>query len=111
MWLLDANVDVHLVSVLARFQVPSDTAGKRGWKGLPNTELVTAAVQTGFTCLLTRDQFSGDSSSQTLKLYPRFAVVVVNVPQLPWSEYRERFLALWAERPIEPVAGQLIQWP
>jgi hypothetical protein len=30
MWLLDANMDVHLVSVLAGFKIFCDTAGKRG---------------------------------------------------------------------------------
>jgi hypothetical protein len=56
MWLLDANMDVHLVSVLADFDIPCDTAGKRGWKALSNGELVSVAVDAGFRCLLTRDQ-------------------------------------------------------
>jgi hypothetical protein len=34
MWLLDANMDVHLVSVLTGFKISCDTAGKRGWKAL-----------------------------------------------------------------------------
>ena len=82
MWLLDANMDVHLVSIL-----------------------------TGFRCLLTRDQLFGESASRALKMFPQFAVVVVNVTQRPWAQYREQFLALWREHPIEPVSGQLIQWP
>jgi hypothetical protein len=44
MWLLDANMDVHLVSVLTGFQISCDTAGQRGWKSLSNGELVRAAV-------------------------------------------------------------------
>jgi len=44
MWLLDANMDVHLVSVLADFQISSDTAGQRGWKSPSNGELVRAVV-------------------------------------------------------------------
>jgi len=43
MWLLDANMDVHLVSVLTDFQISCDTAGQRGWKSLSNGELVRAA--------------------------------------------------------------------
>jgi hypothetical protein len=111
MWLLDANMDVHLVSVLTGFSVSCDTAGKRGWKALSNGDLVSAAVDTGFRCLLTRDQLFGESASRALKLFPQFAVVVVNVPQRPWPQYREQFLQLWREHPIEPVAGRLIQWP
>jgi len=111
MWLLDANMDVHLVSVLAGFKISCDTAGKRGWKALSNGDLVSVAVDAGFRCLLTRDQLFGESASRALKLFAQFAVVVVNVPQRPWPQYREQFLTLWMEHPIEPVAGQLIQWP
>jgi hypothetical protein len=111
MWLLDANMDVHLVSVLAEFHVMCDTAGKRGWKALSNGDLVRAAVDAGFDCLLTRDQLFGESAARALELFLRFAVVVVNVPQRPWPRYREEFLALWRIRPIEPIAGRLIHWP
>jgi hypothetical protein len=51
MWPLDAIV--HLVSVLADFQISCDTAGQRGWKSLSNGELVRAAIDAGFKCLLT----------------------------------------------------------
>jgi hypothetical protein len=95
-------MDVHLVSVLTGFNIFCDTAGKRGWKALSNGDLVS---------LLTRDQLFGESASRALKQFPQFAVVVVNVPQRPWPQYREQFLALWREHPIEPVGGQLIQWP
>src|SRR4051794_24655948 len=107
MWLLDANMDVHLVSVLAGFDICSDTAANRGWKALANGDLVKAAVDSGFRCLLTRDQLFGESASRALKLFPDFAVVIISVPQQPWTKYRELFLALWTERPITPVPGQL----
>jgi hypothetical protein len=111
MWLLDANMDVHLVSFLKDFGIGCDTAGNRGWKALSNGELVTAAVAAGFVCLLTRDQLFGQSASRALKLFPQFAVVVVDIPQQPWNQYRDRFAALWMERPIAPVPGQLVHWP
>jgi hypothetical protein len=111
MWLLDANMDVHLAPVLTGFKIFCDTAGKRGWQALSNGDLVSAAVGAGFRCLLSRDQLFGESASRALKLFPQFAVVVVNVPQRPWPQYREQFLALWREPPIEPLAGQLIHWP
>jgi hypothetical protein len=83
MWLLDANMDVHLVSVLTGFKTPCDTAGKRGWKALSNGDLVSVAVDAGFHCLLTRNRLIGESASRALKLYPDFAIVVVNIPQRP----------------------------
>ena len=48
MWLLDANMDVHLVSVLTGFKISCDTAGRRGWKALSNGDLVSMAVDAGF---------------------------------------------------------------
>lgn len=111
MWLLDANMDVHLASVLADYGIACDTAGNRGWKALSNGDLVKAAVDAGFQCLLTRDRLFGESASRALKLYPRFAVVVVNIPQQRWPGYRDLFVARWTERLIEPVVGRLIDWP
>jgi hypothetical protein len=111
MWLLDANMDVHLATVLTGFNISCDTAARRGWNALSNGDLVKAAVDAGFRCLLTRDQLFGESASRALKLFPEFAVVVVSVPQQPWPQYREQFLVRWNECPIEPIAGKLIHWP
>jgi len=95
MWLPDANMDVHLVSVLAGFNISCDTARKREWQALSKGDLVNAAVAAGFCCLLTRDRLFGESASRVLKMFPQFGVVVVDVPQRPWPLYREQFLALW----------------
>jgi hypothetical protein len=111
MWLLDTNMDVHLTSLFADFEIHCDTAGNRGWGALSNGDLVKAAVEAGFSCLLTRDRLFGESASRALKLFPGFAVVVVNVPQMPWPKYRDAFLAKWREHPIEPVPDVLIEWP
>ena len=71
MWLLDANMDVHLVSILTGFQISCETAAKRGWNSLSNGELVRAAVDAGFKCLLTRDQLFGESASQAPTQFSR----------------------------------------
>ena len=111
MWLLDANMDVHLASVLTGLGIDCDTAGNPGWKALSNGDLVRAAVDAGFGCLLTRDHLFAESVSRALKSFPRFAVVVVGIPQRRWPEYREQLVTLWTERPIEPIPGCLIDWP
>jgi hypothetical protein len=111
MWLLDANMDAHLISVLDDFGISCDTARNRGWKALSNGDLVTAAVAAGFVCLLTRDRLFGESAARALRAFPQFAVVVVNVPQAPWKQYRDRFVALWIKQTIEPITGQLTHWP
>jgi hypothetical protein len=111
MWLLDANMDVHLVGVLAEFGIRCDTARKRGWNALSNGDLVAAAAAAGFHCLLTRDQLFGESASRALRAFPLFAVVVVDLPQQPWRQYQERFSAAWNAGRIHPVPGRLVHWP
>lgn len=111
MWLLDANVDVHLVAVLREFGVQCETAGGRGWKGVSNGELVAAAAAAGFRVLLTRDQLFAESASRALKSFPQFAVVVITIPQQRWRHYREGFLEAWTQSPIRPVPGEFIHWP
>ena len=88
MWLLDANMDVHLVTPLSESGIRCESASMRGWKALANGALVTEAVNAGFSCLLTRDGLFGESAAKALKQFPQFAVVPVTLPQEPWSRYR-----------------------
>ena len=64
MWLLDANMDVHLVSVLADFGVAAEAASRRGWEALTNGDLVEIAAREGFTCVLTQDRLFGQSAQE-----------------------------------------------
>jgi len=111
MWLLDANMDVNLAPVLSAFGITCDTAANRGWKALSNGELVAAAVQAGFSCLLTRDRSFAVSAGKALRELPRFAVVFVNLPQRPWPKYRDDFVRAWSATPIIAQPGRIIEWP
>jgi hypothetical protein len=111
MWLLDANVDVHLAAVFQECGIPCDTVARRGWRALSNGELVATAIAEGFHCRLTRDQLFGESASRVLKALPDFAVVVITLPQQRWPEYRKRFLEAWETSPIQPIPGSLVHWP
>jgi hypothetical protein len=111
MWLLDANMDVHLTGVLRDLGILSETAGARGWKALSNGQLVAAAVAGGFDCLLTRDRLFGEFASRALRVHQAFAVVLVNLPQRRWLEYRQSFLDAWDICPITPRHGFLVEWP
>ena len=62
MWLLDTNLDVHLVGLLNGFGVVCDTTAGWGWKALRNGELPAAAVEAGFTTLATRDRLFAESA-------------------------------------------------
>jgi predicted nuclease of predicted toxin-antitoxin system len=92
MWLLDANMDVHLVELLSNFGVRCDKAANRGWKALSNGELVAAAVAAGFECLLTRDQLFAESAAKPLRIHPSFSIVRVRLPQQRWPNYCDEFL-------------------
>ncbi len=111
MWLLDANMDVHLVDLLSYFGVKSDTAANRGWKALSNGQLVAAAIKQGFACLLTRDDLFAESAARAFAFTKIFGVVLVNLPQQRWPAYREHFLRAWRVSPIVPQAGVVIHWP
>ena len=111
MWLLDANMDVHLLPVLREYGVDSGAATRRGWGSLDNGELVRAAAGSGFSCLLTQDRLLAESAASTLKQFPEFSVVVVGLPQRPWREYGEQFRVAWAASPIRPIPGRVTYWP
>jgi hypothetical protein len=57
------------------------------------------------------DRLFGESASRALNRFPEFAVVIVNLPQQRWQQYREQFIRTWEASPIRPIAGQLIRWP
>ena len=111
MWLLDANMDVHLLSLLREFGGQAEAATRRGWGVLDNGELVSSAVDADFTCLLTQDRLFGESASDTLRAFPQFSVVVVLLPQKPWREYQVQFRAAWTKSPIDPIPGRVTHWP
>lgn len=111
MWLLDANMDIHLAAFLTERGIACDTAANRGWKALSNGQLVAAALASGFDCLLTRDRLFSESASRALRSQPTFAVVLINLPQQRWPEYRTLFTELWASSPIQPQPGRSIEWP
>ena len=111
MWLLDANMDVHLVSVLADFGVVAEGASRRGWQALTNGDLVDIAVREGFTCVLTQDRLFGQSALGSLEEFPSFAVVIVMLAQRPWHQYSQDFRDAWAKSPVTPQPGKVVRWP
>jgi hypothetical protein len=58
-----------------------------GWLNLKNGELTLAAIEKGFTSILTQDKLFAESSAQTLKKYPRFAIVQIILKQKKEAEY------------------------
>lgn len=111
MWLLDANVDIRVCELLAVFGVSSQTAESQGWKHLSNGNLVSAAAAAGFTCLLTRDQLFTESAARALNLFPKFAIVVLQLGQCKRSQYLAQFHATWIRDPIVPELGKTLVWP
>jgi predicted nuclease of predicted toxin-antitoxin system len=111
MWLLDHNVPVQLREVLVEFGIEADTAFGRGWQALRNGDLVATAIRAGFRVLLTRDTRFAEAARSALKPPANLAVIVVRLPQRRWRSYEVEFRHAWAVKRIEPVAGQVIEWP
>lgn len=110
MWLLDANVDIRIRGVLAEFGIESRSAESLGWKQLLNGDLVSAAVEADFTCVLTRDTLFAESAAKALKLFPEFAVVLVRLPQEKWPAYGNTFREALQREPIVPSPGRIVVW-
>jgi hypothetical protein len=104
-------MDVHLTDLLHGYGIRSEAATRRGWAALTNGELVAAAANAGFTCVLTQDRRFANSAARSLESHPDLCIVVVCLAQRPWREYVERFREAWTSEPIAPVAGRVIQWP
>ena len=111
MWLLDANMPVQLVALLRELGIEADSAVARGWNAFSNGRLVSAAVQSHFTVLLTRDRLFGESAAGALKTNSQFCVVRVTLPQLRAGAFLQAFRAAWQEARIIPKPGLLIEWP
>jgi hypothetical protein len=111
MWLLDANLDVHLLELLRDLGIDCDSAEQRGWKALRNGDLVAAAVTSGFDVLLTRDQLFAESASRALRSFPTLSIVIIAIPQMPSKQYLERFASIRNTSPIRPVPGKIVVWP
>jgi len=111
MWLLDVNMPRKIAMVLGEFGISAQSAEMRGWNGLTNGMLVEVAVQAGFDCVLTRDKLFSESAARALKKFLEFSVVLVTIPQLRGPAFLEQFRLAWNRSPIQPTAGQLVEWP
>ncbi len=111
MWLLDANLDIHLLELLRSLQIDCDTTENRGWKSLRNGDLAAAAAEAGFRTILTRDRVFAEPATRSWRALPDLSLVIVTLPQLPSSRYLEAFRTAWATSPIRPQPGRIITWP
>ncbi len=111
MWLLDVNLPMGLLRVLADLGMTCDSTVRRGWRELTNGELASAAVTSGFDVILTRDREFGASASKVRLQFPKLAVVVVTISQAREPAYLEAFEAHWRQRRIDPRPGTVIEWP
>lgn len=111
MWLLDVNLPTALTRLLHGYDIVAQTTAGRGWRELTNGALAEAASREGFRVLLTRDRRFGASARSTIEALPKLAIVIVTLPQVREVAYLSAFDAAWRQRPIEPIAGAIIEWP
>ena len=78
---------------------------------MTNGALADAAFREGFRVILTRDRPFGMSARRVLIALPGLAIVVVTLPQAREEAYLAELEMQWRQKPIEPVAGAVIEWP
>jgi predicted nuclease of predicted toxin-antitoxin system len=111
MWLLDVNLPNGLIRLLQSYGIPCATAARRGWRDLTNGALAEAAFREGFRVILTRDRLFGTSARRALAALPELGIVVVTLSQTREETYLAEFATQWRRKPIEPVAGAVVEWP
>jgi len=111
MWLLDVNLPNGLARLLHGYGIPCDTTARRDWRDLTNGALAEAAFREGFRVILTRDRLFGTSACRALAALPELAIVVMTLPQAREEAYLAEFETRWRRKPIEPVAGAVVEWP
>jgi len=106
MWLLDVNMPLRVAATLGKFGIEVYPAESRGWNGLTNGELVEAAVQAGFTAVLTRDRLFSESAARALRRFPQFSVVLIAIPQLRGPQFLEEFEARLGAKSDSPSSWE-----
>ncbi len=111
MWLLDEGLPVPLHKILQSLGLNVETVEFRKWKGLRNGKLVEVAAAAGFACILTKDKLFAQDAKKALTVHSQVAIVLVLLSQAPRDKYIKNFEMKWKARKIEPVPGQVIEWP
>lgn len=111
MWLLDKNVPIQLVDLLRLYGIEAYTAEAKGWGALTNGELVAAAAAARVSCIVTRDNLFAQSAAKALKIHTTLSIVVLKLAQLRAPAFLEAFQQAWSSRPIQLIAGEIMEWP
>ena len=111
MLLLDHNVQKRLAVFLGSIGVQCKRASEMGWEEKRNGDLVAAAVERGFTAILTNDQDFVASAKLSLKKHPTFCIVILTLPQGRMPEYLPRFEQAWRSSPPPMKPGEIVHWP
>ena len=111
MLLLDHNVPKRVMLFLRSIGVQCNRTADLGWEEKRNGELLTAAVEKGFTAILTNDQNFVKSAEAAFKKHPALCIVILTLPQGPIAEYLTRFQKTWVAKPPSLSAGKVVHWP
>ncbi len=108
--MIDENLHTGLYKILAEFGVPSKSVSYAGLSGFDNGTLTKAAYELGYRCILTRDRTFPRDAGHALAQTPEMAIVVVKLAQNPPHTYLVRFKLAFAQNPIVPLAGNILEW-
>ncbi|MCY4524229.1 MAG: DUF5615 family PIN-like protein [Halobacteriovoraceae bacterium] len=111
MWLLDHNLPQQLVISLKSVGIDAHTTVSRGWEKLENDNLVSAAGNAGFLCILTRDSLFEETARRKIRKFPQMAIILLTITQQEGNKYAKEFLKHWKKSTIVPIPQKMLHWP
>lgn len=111
MLLLDENLPLKIKDILEQNGYKCETVFTLGWSGLKNGQLVSKAIEKGYSAILTKDKLFAESAAKSLSKFPNFAVIRITLLQKTLKEYLNNFSLLLKEKPLELILGTLTEWP
>ncbi len=111
MWLLDHTLPHSIFRELSALGVACETAAHAGVDRLTNGALTQAAVDRGFTAIITRDKDFPLDAKKASERNPGLAVVVLLYDQSPPATLRTRFRAAWDKHGRIPTPSGVSTWP
>ena len=111
MWLIDHNLPHTFYRVLKEKNISCQTTSFAKLGHLENGVLTRAAIDAGFTAIITRDKSFPTAAQDVLAKHPTIAVVIIRYNQSPRETLQFRFEeALAKYGMIKPAVGTSY-WP
>ena len=109
--LVDHNLPPAVAKILVKHGFDCSTAAAKGWSALTNGELIQVAVDGGFEGIIAKDIRFHLDGQVVLKKHPKFAIVIVALPQAKKGIYLSAMEERLHTTKLIPVLGKVLVWP